>query len=140
MPNLSSWGSRELEKLKTDMDKLFNSLCHDYGIPSVCGIIDCTPRTQMQEIDQSLEVSTTMPGFQAEDLEVSVTETSMTISGEKKVTFEGGRQTSHFKKTIPLPCRVDPDNVKATFKDGILKIQLLKCVTKPHKTISIITE
>ncbi|WP_320170605.1 Hsp20/alpha crystallin family protein [Maridesulfovibrio sp.] len=140
MPNLTSWGSRELEKLKTDMDRLFNSLCNDYGIPSVCGIIDCTPRTKMEEVGDALEVSTTMPGFQAEDLEVKVTETSMTISGEKKVTFEGGRQSSHFKKTIPLPCRVDPENVRATFKDGILKIILLKCIIKPQKTISINAE
>ncbi len=140
MPNLTSWGSRELEKLKTDMDKLFNSLCHDYGIPSVCGIIDCTPRTQMQEINGALEVSTTMPGFQAEDLEVTVTETTMTIAGEKNVTFEGGRRTNHFKKTIPLPCRVDPENVNATFKDGVLKIILLKCVIKPQKIISINAE
>lgn len=140
MPDLTSWGSRELDKLKSDMDKLFNSLCSDYGIPSVCGIIDCTPRTHMQEINGSLEVSTTMPGFHAEDLEVKVTETSMTISGEKKMTFEGGRKTSHFKKTIPLPCRVDPDNVKATFKDGVLKIALLKCIIKPQKIISINAE
>lgn len=140
MPNLTSWGSRELEKLKSDMDRLFNSLCHDYGIPSVCGIIDCTPRTHMEEVDDSLEVSTTMPGFQAEDLEVTVTETSMTIAGEKKVTFEGGTQASHFEKTIPLPCLVDPENVKATFKDGILKITLLKCVIKPRKIISITAE
>lgn len=140
MPNLTSWGSRELDKLKTDMDKLFNSLCHDYGIPSVCGIIDCTPRTQMQEMNGSLEVSTTMPGFHAEDLEVTVTETAMTIAGDKKVTFEGGRQTNHFKKTIPLPCRVDPENVKATFKDGVLKITLFKCVIKPQKIISINAE
>ncbi|WP_027720199.1 Hsp20/alpha crystallin family protein [Maridesulfovibrio zosterae] len=140
MPNLTSWGSRELEKLKIDMDRLFNSLCHDYGIPSVCGIIDCKPKTNMQEIEQSLEVSTTMPGFQAEDLEVSVAETSMTISGEKNVTFEGGRRTSHFKETIPLPCRVDPENVKATFKDGVLKIILFKCVIKPETIISINAE
>ncbi len=140
MPNLTSWGSRELDKLKSDMDRLFNSLCKDYGIPSVCGIIDCTPRTQMQEVEGSLEVSTTMPGFDAEDLEVKVTETSMTIAGEKKVTFDGGRKTSHFKKTIPLPCRVDPDNVKATFRDGVLKIVLLKCVIKPQKIISINAE
>ncbi|WP_421902805.1 Hsp20/alpha crystallin family protein [Maridesulfovibrio sp.] len=140
MPNLTSWGSRELERLKTDMDRLFNSLCHDYGIPSVCGIIDCTPQTSMREDGESLEVSTTMPGFQAEDLEVKVTETSMTISGEKNVTFEGGRQTNHFKKTVPLPCRVDPDNVSATFKDGILRIVLHKCVIKPQKVISITAE
>ncbi|WP_319778915.1 Hsp20/alpha crystallin family protein [Maridesulfovibrio sp.] len=140
MPNLMSWGSRELEKLKTDMDKLFNSLCHDYGIPSVCGIIDCTPQTSMQEAGDSLEVSTTMPGFQAEDLEVKVTETSMTIAGKKNVTFGGGRQTSHFKKTLPLPCRVDPDNVTATFKDGVLKIVLHKCIIKPQKVISITSE
>ena len=140
MPNLTSWGSRELERLKTDMDRLFNSLCQDYGIPSVCGIIDCTPQTSMREDGEALEVSTTMPGFHAEDLEVKVTETSMTISGEKKVTFEGGRQTNHFKKTLPLPCRVDPENVSASFKDGVLKIVLNKCAIKPQKVISITSE
>lgn len=140
MPNLTSWGSRELDRLKSDMDRLFNSLCHDYGIPSVCGIIDCTPQTHMREAGESLEVSTTMPGFQAEDLEVKVTETTMTIAGQKRVTFEGGRQSRHFKKTVPLPCRVDPDNVTATFKDGVLKIVFDKCVIKPQKVISITAE
>lgn len=140
MPNLKSWGSREIERLKTDMDKLFNSLCHDYGIPSVCGIIDCTPQTTMQESGEALEVRTTMPGFQAEDLEVKVTETSMTIAGKKNITFGGGRRSSHFKKTIPLPCRVDPDNVSATFKDGVLTIVLDKCIIKPQKIITITAE
>ncbi|OEU66602.1 MAG: heat-shock protein Hsp20 [Desulfovibrio sp. S3730MH75] len=140
MPNLTSWGSRELEKLKNDMDRLFDSLCVDYGIPSVCEIIDCTPRTEMKEIDGAFVVETTMPGFHAEDLGVTVTETSMTISGEKNVTFQGAKKTNPFRKKIPLPCRVDPDNVNATFKDGVLKIVLLKCIIKPHKNISITSE
>ncbi len=140
MPNLTSWGSREIEKLKNDMDRLFDSLCLDYGIPSVCGIIDCTPRTEMREHEGSLIVRTVMPGFQAEDLGVSVTETTMTISGDKKVTFQGGKKNDHFKKTIPLPCKVDPENVRATFKDGILEIILLKCIIKPQRKINITAE
>ena len=140
MPNLTSWGSRELEKLKNEMDHLFNCLCKDYGIPSVCGKIDCTPRTEINETSDLLEVYTVMPGFQAQDLELTVTETDMTISGEKKVSFKGGLRTSHLKKTIPLPCRVDPEKVRASFKEGTLKIVLLKCTVKPQKTISITAE
>lgn len=140
MPNLTSWGSREIERLKRDMDTLFDSLCSDYGIPSVCSIINCTPQMEMHEDGENLVVKTKMPGFEAEDLEVQVSETSMTLSGNKKMTFKGGTQSRLFRKEIPLPCRVDPDNVKASFRNGELEITLYKCIIKPMKNISISCE
>ncbi|WP_027179076.1 Hsp20/alpha crystallin family protein [Maridesulfovibrio bastinii] len=137
MPNLTSWGTHELQKLKQDMDNLFESLCSDYGIPSVCKVIDCTPNMEMVEDGENLVVKTTMPGFESEDLEVKVSETSMAISGTKKIQYRNGCQSKFFRKEIPLPCRVDPDKVEAVFKDGKLEITLYKCIIKPMKNICI---
>lgn len=137
MPNLTSWGTSELQRLKQDMDSLFECLCSDYGIPSVCKVIDCTPAMEMIEEGDSLIVRTSMPGFESEDLEVLVSETSMKISGTKKIQLKNGTQSKFFSKEIPLPCRVDPDQVKAVFKEGKLEITLNKNNVKPMKNICI---
>lgn len=140
MPNLTSWGTHELEKLKHDMEILFDILCSDYGIPSVCSRIDCTPTMEMVEDGENLIIKTTMPGFEGENLEVQVSETSMTIFAKKEVKLEHGTQSKSFRKEIPLPCRIDPENVKAIFKDGKLEITLYKCIIKPMKNICITCE
>ena len=68
-------------------------------------------------------------------MHVSVTDESLTIRGEKREdTLEKGenyerttRKQQSFSKTIALPCRVKPEEVKASFKDGLLEIILPKC-------------
>ncbi|MCL6630678.1 MAG: Hsp20/alpha crystallin family protein, partial [Armatimonadetes bacterium] len=75
-------------------------------------------------------VKAELPGLKKEDIEITATEDSISLRGEFKreeeVKKEGfyrrERREGKFYRTIPMPAPIKPDQVKASFKDGILEI------------------
>jgi len=99
-------------------------------------------RTDLAESDEEVVVRTELPGVDPSEVEVNVSGTTLTISGEKKQESEekgrnyhyAERQFGSFSRSIQLPACVDPDKVDATFKNGVLTIAIAKKPdTKPRK-------
>lgn len=88
-----------------------------------------------------------LPGLEAKDVEVSVADDRLTIEGEKKFEKKSDKEDVHlmesaygaFKRVIALPDSVDFSKVEATFKNGILTVQLPKKAdaTKPSKKVDV---
>lgn len=103
-------------------------------------------RTKMPAVDvidreDEVLVRAEVPGVDQDDLEVTVTENAVTISGHCKKEEEDKegdyyrRETSYgeFTRTVGLPADVDADKGKAKFKDGLLEVTLPKLkATKRH--------
>ena len=93
------------------------------------------PRTDISETDQSLDVEVELPGVKLEDVDVSVVDEMLVIRGTKKTESERKdknyhvieRSSGEFSRRIPLGFDVEADKVKASFRDGVLSVQ----VTKP---------
>jgi HSP20 family protein len=89
-----------------------------------------------------------IPGVNKEDISVSLTEDTVTISGkkseEKKVEKENYYRkeirTGSFSRSFTLPCAVDKEKVKATYKNGILEIVLPKSEKEKAKEVKIEVE
>jgi HSP20 family protein len=99
------------------------------------------PRVDVIERDEDVLVRAEIPGVDKENIDVSLTENSVTIKGSsrKEEKEEGGdyfrREISEgsFTRTLALPGNVDIDSAKATFKDGILEVAIKKVEkTKRH--------
>jgi HSP20 family protein len=85
-----------------------------------------------------ITVTAELPGVSENDIDVSVRDDQLTIRGEKRSEHEDKKESEGrvlhkversygaFQRTLTLPYRVDPDQVAATFKDGVLKITLTK--------------
>lgn len=104
------------------------------------------PSIDIIEEDDHIRVVVEAPGMMPEDLSVSVSEDSLTVRGQKKREEEEGRDIHRrerlhgpFRRVIPLPVKVDRDNVEATFKNGVLNIVLPKS-PETTKRIPIKTE
>ena len=92
------------------------------------------PLLDVYETDSTIVASLDLPGVEKKDVEVSVSNGFLTISGERKnISGESGegriwQETSFgtFKRTFELTEAVVDDKIKAQFKNGVLKISLPK--------------
>lgn len=114
--------------LHREMDRLFDDFLSDFGTP-LRGIT-AWPRIELSESDNTLKVTADLPGLEERDVEVTLHEGELTLKGQMK-REENGRLYSErwegaFERTIPVGDDVDPDKVKASFKNGVLTVTLPK--------------
>jgi HSP20 family protein len=92
------------------------------------------PIIDIEEDKDKIIVKVEIPGMRKEDIQVAVHGNILTVSGERKQESELKDRTYHrieraygkFSRTITLPSEVDADEIKASYKDGLLKIDLPK--------------
>jgi HSP20 family protein len=88
------------------------------------------PNIDVFERDGKLVTRVDLPGLKKEDVSVEVTDGRLSISGERKATVEEKkdrlyrweREYGHFCRVVPLPDRVAPADVQASFVDGVLEV------------------
>jgi HSP20 family protein len=103
------------------------------------------PAVDVYEDKDNLLVRAELPGMKKEDIEISLHEGFLTLSGERKgqetqegaETYRSERWLGRFNRTISLPCSVVPDKIKATYTDGILAVSLPKAEEAKPKQIPI---
>lgn len=105
------------------------------------------PAVDVHEGKTHFFVRADISGVDPEDMEISVTDGRfLSISGEKKAVVETDIEGSchyrercfgAFSRTLTLPSDVDSDKIEATYKDGVLKIQLPKTEQQLPKKIPI---
>jgi HSP20 family protein len=86
-----------------------------------------------------------LPGFEKDDIRVHVTEDSVDIRAEKKrekkeiteTMYRQERSMGAVRRFISLPAKVNPEEVDAEFKDGVLTIRMKKREVKKGKEIKI---
>ncbi len=99
----------------------------------------------MQETEDAIHLKLELPGIEAKDLDVQVTENAVSIKGERKSetkTEEKGMTRSEFhygkfQRVIPLPTRIQNTNVTAEYKDGILNLTLPKSEEEKNKVVKV---
>jgi HSP20 family protein len=104
-----------------------------------------TPAVDMFEKEGALFVKADVPGMTAKDIEISVNEGNLTISGERKEEkevkekdyYRAERSYGRFTRQLSLPAGVDVDKAEATFKDGVVEIRLPLKEEAKTKTISV---
>lgn len=97
-----------------------------------------TPQVDVTENDKEVRITAELPGLEEKDIDVSLSNDVLTISGEKKAEKEDKgdnyyrmeRSYGSFQRSIPLPSEVDTDKCDAIFKNGVLQITLPKIPSK----------
>jgi HSP20 family protein len=133
---------RELVTVRDDVDRLFDV----FFSPQPHMIEDLwRPSIDIEESNGNLMVKAEIPGIDKKDIKVVVKDDMLTISGERKRENETKEKTFHriersygqFRRMIRLPAEVDPDKVKATYKDGVLSVTLPKPESMEPKNIDV---
>jgi HSP20 family protein len=103
------------------------------------------PAVDVYEKGDDVVVKAEIPGMSKDDIEVNLTDTTLTITGEKRKEEEVKQQDYYscersfgsFSRTIDLPAAVNSEQAKATFKDGILEVRLPKTEEAKRKAIKV---
>ena len=100
------------------------------------------PPIDVLEREESLEFTAELPGLKKDDIDITVEDKVLTLSGERKFENTEERNGYHriersygtFSRSFTLPHEVDQTKVKASFEDGVLTIQIPKAeAAKPRK-------
>ena len=133
-PTLTTWPSfGRLSDLRDEIDRLFESPLTELTRTSNL-LSGWTPALDVYEDKDNYTVKTELPGMKKEDIEVSLHEGTLSISGERKSeskhedaeVYRAERFFGRFQRTVTLPSTVAADKVKAAYKDGVLTITLPK--------------
>ena len=133
-PGLVGLNFGRLSNLQDELDRLFESPGSNW-----------LPALDVQEDKDSFVVRTELPGLNREDIEVSLHDGALVISGERKVEkVEEGveihrqeRFYGKFQRALTLPAPVSADKVTAQYKDGILTVTLPKTEEAKPKQIDV---
>ncbi|MEH6537179.1 MAG: Hsp20/alpha crystallin family protein [Psychroserpens sp.] len=108
------------------------------------------PAMNVKEHDEDFEIEFAAPGFSKKDFEVTIDDNTLNVCGEKKTESEEKDEGytrkefsyNSFKRSLKLPKSVNIDQeVKATYKNGILKLNLQKkeeVKEQPKKVIEVL--
>ncbi len=111
-------------------------------------IEEVSPSFDIFEEDDDVVVKGELPGIKKEDLDVNLTDDTITISGEKKKEektekkdyYRLERSYGSFSRSFSLPEEVQTDKAKAKFKDGVLEIRVPKTEESKKKKKKIAIE
>lgn len=142
-PQTANWPSFErFSSLRDELDRLF-----DFALPTRdSGLFSgWTPALDVYDEKDDLVVKVELPGLKKEDIELSLHEGILTISGERKreetkkegQTFRTERYFGRFQRSLSLPANVDATKVTATYQDGVLTVQLPKAEEAKPKQIAV---
>jgi len=123
-----------LERFQDDWDRIFGWS----RFPVTSGLFDrsVSPAVDVVETENEVVLWADIPGLEKKDLDLSVAANILTLKGEKKLPAKGTKDkdrvyrdetwTGSFHRSLSLPGSVDPDQIKAEFKDGVLRVSIPK--------------
>lgn len=124
--------------IQNEMNRMFDQFFNDpftlLPISTLRSTSDFMPRIDVSENDLAMQVSAELPGMSEKDIQISIENDALIISGEKKSDLEEKGKNYHrvertygsFQRAIPLVSEIEADKVEAVFKNGVLNITLPK--------------
>jgi HSP20 family protein len=134
---------KEIDTLERRFNRLFDDL-----VPATLKDLNNVariPAAEITETEDAVILKLEVPGMEAKDLDIQVTEDSVSISGERKFQHkeeDKAKTRSEFyygqlQRVIPLPVPIQNTKVTADYKDGILHLNLPKLVEEKNKVVKI---
>ncbi len=153
--SLIPWRRREeggemapLVSFRNEMDRLFDTFLREpFGAIDwpQWGAGKWSPAVEMAEDEKEVTVRAELPGIDPKDLDVSVVDNHIVLSGEKKESSETKQKGVYhsetrygsFRRTLPLPEGVDTEHIDAQYTNGVLTLKMPKTAPAPQKKIEV---
>ncbi len=134
---------RDLVNFQNQMNRIFQ----DYGRGSDELLTSGTfvPPVDIYEDEHTITLKLEVPGIDEKDLDIKLENNTLTVRGERKFEKEEKEENFHrierrygaFARSFTLPNTVDPENVQASYENGLLKITLAKRDEAKPKQIKV---
>ena len=128
-------------------NRRFTDLLDDFFNEAVTSSNNFMPGLDVSETDDQFQVNVELPGMKKEDIDVSLENNRLTVSGERSFEKEHDKNGTKyhrvesrygaFERSVQLPDNVDAESIEAAYEDGILKISIDKSEDKVRKQIEI---
>jgi HSP20 family protein len=144
-PAMRNWSPfDQLINLREEINRLFDLPSGDLGRQTEF-FNGWTPAVDLYEDKDHLYVRAELPGLKKEAIDVSVHDGVLSISGERGLeepkeeqeSYRSERFVGRFHRTVTLPKPVNVDQVKASYKDGVLTVTLPKTEEAKPKQIEV---
>ena len=108
-------------------------------------LAEWSPNVNVYEKEDQIIVEAETPGMKKDDIEVSVQDHVLTLSGERKEEHETKeknfyrheRSEGSFLRSISLPSSVEADSIEASYKNGVLSLKIPKAEEAKAKRVEI---
>ena len=144
-PEMAIWsGFGRLTDLRDEIDRLFEAPLAEFTQATQL-LSGWTPAMDLYEDKDNLYVRAELPGMKKEEIDLTLHDGSLSISGERKQektladaeVYRAERFIGRFQRTVTLPAPVAAEKVKAQYKDGILTVTLPKTEEAKPKQINV---
>lgn len=136
---------REMENLHREMNRVFDEMWRGTSRPSLVSEApsfgEVMPHVDETEDDKAYHVAVELPGMDEKNIDVSLSDGLLIIRGEKKQEeeqkgkdfYRKERSFGSFRRVLPIPGEVDESKIEASFRKGILHIDLPKSAEAQKK-------
>jgi HSP20 family protein len=130
--------------LQREIERLFEDFAR--GWPSFgAGSSELTPSMDVTETEKEIEITAELPGLEEKDVQVDFADNVLTIKGEKKAEKQQTdknyrlyeRSYGSFERTFQLPAGIDPEAIKASLSNGVLKVTVPKPAPAQVKKVEV---
>lgn len=136
---------KDMVSLRDEIDNLFNDFFRKTPEEKMSPHDIWYPALDIEESNDKIKVIAEVPGMKKEEIKLTVSEGQLIIQGERKFEKEEKDKTYHriersygkFRRTISLPKDLEVDKAKATYEQGILKVDIPKSKKTKPKEIDI---
>ncbi len=140
------WGNRMA--LRSNFDRLFDEFFAASPYPGTRGenlTGSWNPAVDVFEADATYVIKAELPGIDKKDISLDVSDGVLTLKGERKHENEVKEETYYrremsygsFQRSFRLPSDVNAENIKADFKDGVLRVEIPKPEARQPKQITV---
>jgi HSP20 family protein len=131
-----------LANMRAEMDRVFESTVGSFS-RSPAPLSRWNPAVDVYQDKDQFTVVVELPGLKKEEIEISLHDETLTISGERKSEksseqeFLTERLYGRFQRSLTLPTAVDAEKVIASYKNGLLQVVLPKAEEAKPKQIEV---
>lgn len=134
MAGLIVWKDEAMDKLRKDFDRLLDRCWSRYGLEAFHEDLEERPGIYLFEKDNEVLVRAEIPGLTSGDFELYATSDTLRIHVEthdrtmvRQEVFSGLKEKScSISRTVRLPCKVEVDEITATYREGVLEVFMPK--------------
>jgi len=134
----------QFHRLQRELDDIFGAPGLPSSIRSVAS--GSAPQINVGRTPQSVEIYAFAPGLDASKIEVTLDRGVLRVAGERMPSSPDSerrrfhareRASGRFDRSVALPDDVDPDQVKASYRDGVLLVSIARREAAQPKRIAI---
>ncbi|NNC36161.1 MAG: Hsp20/alpha crystallin family protein [Hyphomonadaceae bacterium] len=124
-----------LQSLRQEVDEIFNQFNHRFSLNGQTDFPEFKiPATDLDETDDSIEITTELPGMDMKDIDVTIENSMLKIRGEREQS-NTRRKAKHrvsersygvYERSIALPFEVAADDIEANYEKGVLHLSIPK--------------